>query len=191
MPEAAQWPQGPYRQAPVEFGGEWWLVNPFSGPQPWVRAAEIAAADGAQADTAQPPEGFLKLFGPRPERSEASNRGAYILRTAVWERNLADFRGVGIPEGYSDEQVQAAADAVKHWGMGEPIYYQGRDGWKARFPDSLLPTFEISAETAIKAPQVAAAVYHVQSILRGVEIENRHPLVPSGVFPLDRYTVNA
>jgi hypothetical protein len=189
VPEAAQWPQGPYKQAPAEFGGEWWLVNPFSGPQPWVRAAEIAAA--GRVETAPPPDGFVKLFGPRPDRCESSNRGEYVLRTAVWERNLADFQGVGIPEGYTKEQVETAADAMKHWGMGEPIYYQGRDGWKARFPDSLLPKFEIIAETAIKAPQVTAAVYHVQAILRGVEIENRHPLVPSGVFPLDRYTVNA
>ena len=189
MPEAAQWPQGPSTQAPAEFGGEWWLVNPFSGPRPWVRAAEIAAG-ASQTDIVQPSDGFLKLFGPRPDRSEASNRGEHILRTAVWDRELADFEGVGIPEGFTEEQVQAAADAMKYWGMGEPVFYKGRSGWKARFPDSLLSKFEISSETAIKAPQVTAAIYHVQAILRGVEIENRHPLVPSGVFPLDRYTVN-
>jgi hypothetical protein len=75
--------------------------------------------------------------------------------------------------------------------MGEPIFYKSRDAWTARFPDSLTPEFQISPETAIKAPQVTVAVYQVRSILRGVEIENRHPLVPSDVFPLDRYTVNA
>lgn len=133
----------------------------------------------------------MKLFGPRPDRSEASSRGEYVLRTAVWDRELADFQGVGIPEGFTEGQVQTAADAVKHWGMGEPIFYNGRDGWKARFPDSQLPNFEMSAETAIKAPQVTAGIYHIQAILRGVEIEERHPLVPSDVFPLGRYTANS
>lgn len=190
MPQAAQWPLGPYRQAPADFGGEWWLVNPFSGPEPWLRAAEIAAGP-RQTETVPPPAGFLKLFGPRPERSDASSRGEYIVRAVVWDRELADFEGVGIPDGFTEEQVRAAAADLKHWGMGEPVFYKSRDGWKARFPDSLLPKFEISPETAIKAPQVTAAVYHVQAILRGIEIENRHPLVPSDVFPLDRYTVNA
>ena len=133
----------------------------------------------------------MKLFGSRPERSEASSRGEYILRSAIWDRELADFEGVGIPDGFTAEQVSAAVDDMKQWGMGEPVFYKSRDGWKARFPDSLLPKFEISPETAIKAPQVTDAVYHVQAILRGVQIENRHPLVPSDVFPLDRYMVNA
>ena len=190
MPEAAQAPHGPYRQAPAEFGGEWWLVNPFSGPQPWVRAAEIAAGRG-QVETVQPPDDFLKLFGPRPERGEPSSRGAHSIETFVWDRELANFGGIGIPDGFSEEQVGTAADAMKQWGMGEPVFYKSRDAWIARFPDSQLPEFRISPETAIKAPQVTAAVYHVQAILRGLEIENRHPLVPSDVWPLDRYTVNA
>lgn len=190
VPDAAQWPQGPYKQAPGEFGGEWWLVNPFSGPQPWVRAAEIAS-DAGPVDAVQPSDDFLKLFGPRPERADSAGRGDYIVRTFVWERELANFEGVGIPDGFTEQQVRSAADDMKEWGMGEPVFYKSRDVWKARFPDSLLPKFEISPETAIKAPQVTAGVYHVQAILRGVEIENRHPLVPSDVFPLDKYTVNA
>ncbi|MDA0206046.1 MAG: hypothetical protein O3A53_14040 [Acidobacteria bacterium] len=189
MPEAAQAPHGPYRQAPTEFGGEWWLVNPFSGPQPWVRAAEIAAGTG-QVEAVQPSDDFLKLFGPRPERSESSSLGEHSIETFVWDRELAIFEGVGIPDGLSEEQVRTAADAMKQWGMGEPVFYKSRHGWAARFPDSLLPEFQISPETAIKAPQVTAAVYHVQAILRGVEIENRHPRVPSDVWPLDRFTVN-
>ena len=190
MPEAAQWPHGPYRQAPAEFGGEWWLVNPFSGPQPWVRASEIAAGAG-QAETLQPSDDFLKLFGPRPEQHDSSSRGEHTVRTFVWDRELANFEGVGIPDGFTEEQVRTAADAMKEWGMGEPVFYRSRGVWIARFPDSQLPKFQINPETAIKAPQVAAGVYHVQAILRGVEIENRHPLVPSDVFPLDRYTRNA
>jgi len=190
VPEAAQWPQGPYRQAPAESGGEWWLVNPFSGSQPWVRAAEIAAGPG-KVETVQPPDDFLKLFGPRPERGDSSSRGGYIVDTFVWDRELATFEGVGIPDGFSEEQVRTAADAMKQWGMGEPVFYKSRGTWITRFPDSQLPKCQISPETAIKAPQVTAGVYQLQAMLRGVEIENPHPLVPSDVFPLDRYTVNA
>lgn len=155
-----------------------------------MRASEIAAGAGP-LDTVQAPDDFLKLFGSRPERTEFSSRGEHALRALLWDRELANFQGVGIPDGFTEEQVRTAADDMKEWGMGEPVFYKSRDGWKARFPDSLLPKFEISPETAIKAPQVTAAVYHVQAILRGVEIENRHPLVPSDVFPLERYTVNA
>ena len=190
VPEAAKSPQGPYRQAPAEFGGEWWLVNPFSGPQPWVRAAEITVGAG-QADIVPPPDDFLKLFGPRPDRTQSSSRGEHVIKTFVWDRELANFEGVGIPDGFTEEQVRTAADAMKEWGTGEPVFYKSRGVWITRFPDSQLPQFQISPETAIKAPQVGAGVYHVQAILRGVEIENRHPLVPSGVFPLDRYKLKA
>ncbi len=190
VPESAQWPHGPYKQAPEEFGGEWWLVNPFSGPQPWVRAAEIASG-ASPADPVQPSDDFLKLFGTRPGRSESSSRGEYIIDTFVWDRELANFGGVGIPDGFTEEQVQEATKAFEPWGMGEPVFYKSRDGWVARFPDSQTPDFQMSPETAIKAPQVTVAVYQVRAILHGVEIENRHPLVPSDVWPLDRYKVTA
>jgi hypothetical protein len=112
---------GPYKQAPAEFGGEWWLVNPFSGPQPWVRATEIAA--GADpAETVPLPDGFLKLFGPRPERSESASRGEHVLSTLLWDRELENFGGVGIPDGYTEEQVHTAAHDMKLWGMGEPVW---------------------------------------------------------------------
>jgi hypothetical protein len=186
VPEAAQWPHGPYKQAPAEFGGEWWLVNPFSGPQPWVRAAEMSAGAG-QAETIQPSDDFVKLFGPRPEWTDSSTISERNLKTFVWDRELATFEGVGIPDGFSEEQVRQANEAFAPWGMGEPVFYKSRDGWVARFPNSLTPEFQISPETAIKAPQVTIAVYQVRAILRGVEIGSRHPLVPSGVWPLDRY----
>ena len=30
VPDVWKWPIGPYQQAPEEFGGEWWKVNPFT-----------------------------------------------------------------------------------------------------------------------------------------------------------------
>lgn len=35
VPDSWKWPIGPYQQAPEEFGGEWWKVNPFTGSEPW------------------------------------------------------------------------------------------------------------------------------------------------------------
>ena len=61
VPEHWRSPIGPYRQAPAEFGGEWWMVNPFTTEEPWRNEA---------GPTEQLPDGFLEIFGPRPKVSD-------------------------------------------------------------------------------------------------------------------------
>ena len=34
IPDHWKYPMGPYHQAPPEFGGEWWVVNPFTTSEP-------------------------------------------------------------------------------------------------------------------------------------------------------------
>ena len=61
IPEAWKHPVGPYRQAPPEYGGEWWLVNPFSGDEPWLLLDRKAPVPEVL------PVGFENTFGPRPK----------------------------------------------------------------------------------------------------------------------------
>ena len=64
IPDHWKQPVGPYRQAPQEFGGDWWLVNPFTGSEPWNN----------QPRPKEPlPEGFTSIFGPRPQLADYLN----------------------------------------------------------------------------------------------------------------------
>jgi hypothetical protein len=169
VPESAQFPLGPYRQAPAEFGGDWWLVNPFTGPEPW-RALEFANRPPQAAIETEPaPEAFVRLFGPRPETSTAA---------AQWEQDLSFFQGTGIPEGFNAAQLEAATAEFETWGLGQPVFYQGRYGWQVRFPDSQLPMFETTASTALIAPHLVIAEHQVRSIQEGITPPEYHPWLP-------------
>lgn len=183
VPESAQHPQGPYKQAPAELGGEWWLVNPFSGPEPWLRAAESAAAPAVEAQ--QPSDDFLRIFGPRPDASRHS------LETFAWERELNAFGGAGIPDGFTESQVQSAGEIFQEWGMGEPVFYQGRNGWAVRFPDSQSPDFQPNPKSVIDYPHLMIANYQIRVAREGGVVDAIHPLVPPSVFGDKNDTVNA
>jgi hypothetical protein len=169
VPESAQYPLGPYRQAPAEFGGEWWVVNPFTGPEPW-RALEIASAAATAAlETPPAAEDFVRIFGPRPEtRTDA----------AQWDQDLSYFQGSGLPEGFNEAQLEAATAEFEAWGLGEPVFYQGRYGWQVRFPDSQLPMFETTASTALLVPHLVIAEHQVRAIQEGVTPARYHPWLP-------------
>ena len=128
VPDAWKWPLGPYRQAPPEFGGEWWKVNPFTGPEPW-RQVEISPEPEIR-------DGFTEIFGTRPRASDFSSFRAHKAAELRWEQDLKFFQRSGIPEGYDQAQVELAAGVFEKWDMGRPVFYEGRYGWMARFPDS-------------------------------------------------------
>lgn len=182
MPSGAQWPQGPYKQAPAEAGGEWWLVNPFTGAEPWTRVGEIEARVAAIEDAEPPPAEFLNIFGERPERSDSATRSEHSMKTFVWERELDTFEGVGIPDGMTQEQIDDSNEVFEAWGMGKPVYYKGRHGWAARFPDAQISDFQPNPESAIKYPHVIVANYQIQETRQGLPTANRHPLVPANIF---------
>ena len=60
VPEWAKHPLGPYHQAPLEYGGEWWSVNPFTGPEPWIPRAS--------QNEQTLPDAFAEIFGLRHKR---------------------------------------------------------------------------------------------------------------------------
>jgi hypothetical protein len=182
VPEAVQHPYGPYRQAPPEHGGEWWLTNPFTGPEPWLtQGYGDPFAPTAPEEPEAPPE-FLAVFGPRPSAETHPNRLERGAAVADWERNLEHFQGVGLPEGFTEAQLQAAGDLFEAWGMGRPLLYEGRYGWTATFPSAEMPGFESSPFAALEAPHLVVARYQIEMTDKGMSPSERHPFVPPQVF---------
>jgi hypothetical protein len=180
VPEHWKHPEGPYRQAPEEYGGEWWLVNPFASGTPWLTQSQLVLE--------QPlPEGFEEIFGPRPKASDYSgpqSAGIYFQAVLVdWQQNLRFFKRAGVPEWASEESITLAGDTFASWGMGRPRYYEGRYGWSARFIDSEIPEFESGARAALQNTHLLVAQYQLALLDRGIVPERRHPFVPPHVWP--------
>ncbi len=173
VPDAWKWPIGPYQQAPEEFGGRWWKVNPFTGSEPW-RPVEASAG----SRPSEPTEEFLAVFGSRPEARDFDGVTAYRAARGRWDQDLEYFKRSGIPEGFDESQVAPATNVFETWGMGRPAFYEGRHGWAVRFPESGLPTFEANASTAIEYSHLIVAGFQIRQLLNGVDLAKRHPFVP-------------
>jgi hypothetical protein len=181
VPDSAKYPAGPYRQAPAEYGGEWWLVNPFTGDEPWLNH-QLATVPEAKYATENLPDDFLMAFGGKPVRREGEAGADLVARVARWRQDLEYFERTGIPEGFDEDQVQLASAAFEQWGMGRPVFYEGRYGWFARFPESEIPEFEMDAATTIQTSHLAIARFHVRLLREGMEVPAPHPFVPPHLF---------
>ena len=173
VPDAWKWPIGPYQQAPEEFGGRWWKVNPFTGSEPW---RPVEASVGSRPS--EPAEEFLAVFGPRPQARDFDGVTAYRAARGRWDQDLEYFKRSGIPEGFDESQIAPATNVFETWGMGRPAFYEGRHGWAVRFPESGLPTFESKASTAIEYSHLIVAGFQIRQLLNGVDPAKRHPFVP-------------
>lgn len=179
VPAHWKYPEGPYRQAPLDYGGEWWLINPFASREPWLTQSQPPKADSL-------PPGFADIFGPRPQASDFRGRNghsSFQIAVADWGLNLKHFKGVGLPDGIMPEQRAAASDVFESWGMGLMRTYEGRYGWAARFPDSQIPDFDCAARTAIEATHLVIAQYQIALLGRGLTSVRKHPFVPPSVWP--------
>lgn len=182
VPEHWKHPLGPYRQAPDEYGAQWWLVNPFTTAEPWKLAAPTAKP------TDEPlPAGFVEIFGRRPKGGDflATSNPSLLYRIArsQWEQDLRHFVRAGLPEWADQSQYDAAANVFRRWGMGAPHFYAGRYGWMVRFPGSEARDFEAAAWTAIYATHQVVAQYQLELIERGIPPKQQHPFVPPHVWP--------
>ena len=178
VPDAAKHPAGPYVQAPEEYGGEWWLVNPFVGTEPWITAT-IEVTEGA--GPADLPADFTRIFGDTPARRSGESYGEFRSRSVNWKQNLEYFQGSGVPEGFDPEEIALASSTFEAWGMGEPQFYEGRYGWRVRFPDSAIPEFEFNVQAAITVPHIVIARYQVRQIREGTPPAEFHPFLPEGL----------
>lgn len=173
VPDSAKWPKGPYKQAPTEYGGEWWVINlgPFGGSRaPWLDHVEPVAPPTY-------PDGFVETFGPRPLAEDYPKNYREVVTR--WEQDLKYFKQAGLPEWISSEEFAAARDLFWSWGMGEPRPYEGRYGWWVRFPESLLPFFEADARSALQLwTHGIVAQYQSELAAQGIRPEQWHPFVP-------------
>ncbi|MEZ5365573.1 MAG: hypothetical protein R2748_25400 [Bryobacterales bacterium] len=183
VPEGLRYPDGPFRQAPHEYGGEWWFTSPFTGAEPWLTQGygdPYGVATDASAEDVDP--AFVAVFGPKPNRETHPNPSLRAAAVADWERNREYFQGVGVPEGFTQEQVDAAGDLYEAWGLGRPLFYEGRYGWTATFPQA--GGFEAAPYAAIEAPHLVVARHQVEMASRGETPAEKHPFVPAQVFQL-------
>ena len=179
VPDAWKWPIGPYQQAPPEFGGEWWKVNPFTGSEPW-RPVEITNPTEPEI-----PEGFTEIFGTRPQASAFSGFRAFKAADLRWQQDLKYFQRSGIPEGFDQAQVDLASGVFENWDMGQPVFYEGRYGWMARFPDSAIPDFEANVTASLEVSHIIVAKYQTRQLLHGVTPAVVHPFVPPFLAPVE------
>jgi len=179
VPDHWKAPTGPYHQAPPEYGGEWWFVNPFTGPEPWKREMRKRKKE-------ELPRGFEEVFGPRPKPSDFPKRNRFSLwRTALtrWEQDLEFFKQAGVPEWADPEQVEQVTAIFEAWGMGAPKFYEGRFGWMARFPESPIDDHEVSAWGSLNTPHLHVSNFQVRLLQDGIVPEMRHPFVPPQLWP--------
>ena len=75
------------------------------------------------------------------------------------------------------------------WGMGEPVFYEGRNGWRARFPDSQNPDYEPKPHTLLIAPHVNIATYQLSLMRKGITPSTIHPFIPPRA--IEKYGIGA
>lgn len=156
---------GPFTQAPPEYGGEWYYVGPFQ-QEPWKPVVPVTQAVDAA---------FLDIFGPKPR---------HRLLVPEWEQNRRYFKGVGIPPGFTQAQIEDVTERSVAWGLGRPRIFEGRYGWSARFPDSQIPDYEAAnAIGFLMSPDVVFANYQTQLLMDGIVPEKIHPFVPPQLLP--------
>lgn len=173
---------GPYRQAPPEYGGEWWLVTPFGPPKPWL-TVERAGHDL--------PEGFEKVFGPRPKWADYRGLGkgallAFQAAVVQWEQELKFFKQVGQPAWAKPEQIAEAEGVLTAWLLGRPTFYEGQLGWMGRFLKSEIKDYDSSAWQIINYPHHVVSQYQITLYrVHGIQPPKWHPFVPPVIFNPD------
>jgi len=186
VPEHWKAPFGPYRQAPADYGGEWWYVNPFNSKgttgnnSPWERFAPKN-----QPEDAPLPDGFEAIFGKRPEFKDFTDRTAWTTARNHWDQNLKQFKAAGLPLWLGQEQKAELDTLYQSWDMGKPHFYGGRYGEMVRWPNSEVQDFEQAAHFAAFYPHHVIAIYQAELAEHGLEVPvgKRHPFVPPHVFP--------
>lgn len=165
VPEHWKAPMGPYRQAPPDYGSKWYLVSPFTGPEPWLRDVPVE----------QPtyPEGFIEIFGERPRDR---------FERVEWEGRLDRYEADHFPTG---TDISDAAATFEFWGLGRMLPYRDKTfGLMVGFPDAAIKGYAVPMELALRATHLAIAGYQIDLLQDGVEIDedSRHPFVPPRLF---------
>ncbi len=136
------------------------------------------------------PFGFVEVHGNRPlvrdYLSTPNPSRSHSIAARLWDQDLEYFKQVGLPladgpEFASLSQYNLANAVTEHWGMGRAILYEGRYGWKAQFPDSLLPDLEVPVELFLFNTHFAVVLYQ-SKLYQDDDLLNdprdKHPFIP-------------
>lgn len=177
VPEHWKWDNGgPYKKAPAEYGGEWWMVNPFYGETPWENLGPVVGP--------VLPDGFAELFGAdAPDHNSHPSPAMRRLALNEWNAAREHFKRSGTPEGLPAASMAAANIKFALWGLGHVAFYEGRYGWRGMFPDAMVG-YQTDPLTIVRSPDVVIANWQIKRLLLGEDIpqEALHPYVPRDLF---------
>lgn len=166
---------GPYVQAPANCGGEWWYVNPFTGPEPWLKKCIDFTPPQPEPD-----EIFTFIYGAPPIARDFNNYRQFQAARVRYEEKQKYFGGVvDVPEGFTQAEVDRGNNIFAAWGMGAAFYVKERNGTVARFPLAEVQVdFSTTPDRALNYTHLAIAGYQIDVIQAGEEPTKRHPFVP-------------
>ena len=139
------------------------------------------------------PFGFVNIFGDRPQVRDFlggyNPSRMHSIAVRLWDQDLKYFKQVGLPLAEGPEyasltQFNLARALTENWDLGAPILYEGRYGWKAQFPDSLLPDFEVPADILLFQTHFAVSHYQIKLYQDSDPMNDpvtKHPFVPGWV----------
>lgn len=165
-------------QAPAEYGGEYWLLTPWSGREPWLKLyvpkPEVTL-----------PAGFKEIFGEKPNRTQPqyADVSAAVLRDAQaeWDVQLKVFVQAGEPPWYAamplDNKAQAFAVLVDY-GLDPSLFFENIYGWRIIWPKGPLPTRSEPAYEAMTNPHFVIAQYQIDMLLLGIMPKKISQIVP-------------
>ena len=88
------------------------------------------------------------------------------------------FKSAGPPEWATAEELANANAIFVDWGLGIPLYYEGRYGSMAAFVDSKLPEYETATYQSLKYTHFVVAQYQIALRSQGKDPGKGHPFVP-------------
>lgn len=137
-----------------------------------------------------PPQEFVALFGPRPDRANPLYSGLSNLemrfRQQEWDSLLDQFKEAaprpplaGVPTGLGPKAIDFAINKALRYGLGEPMFFRFDDRWFVGFPDGPIVGFHASSKSFLLGPDAVVAKYQTMMVRRGIQPdgESRHPWV--------------
>lgn len=168
---------GPYVEAPPNCGGGWYYVNPFN-QTPWQ-----AKCSDFKEPTKDIPEDFKMAYGEYPNPTDyRPNIRNWQAAKDRYEQDLKYFVRIVPSTEITDEATMRNVETLTStWGLGIPIFVEGRYGIIAKFPFAQNSVrFESTPGLLVEATHIVIAMYQVKVAKEtGVVPTPRHPFLDS------------
>lgn len=158
-------------------------ISPFN-PNPCpVNAPPVEEQVEVQAEAM--PDAFLAVYGPPPAPTGNSLKDR--VARVKYEQDMKYFAGlVEAPGGF--EKVASFYD---RWGLGAPVFYQGRYGTYCRWPNAPFLPMQANMFAAVNGAGVVLASWQAKVILEGHVLSDVHSFVPPWVRKINEERLQA